>query len=62
MRKYNFTRPLMIIAVAFLVKSLTTSVCLLLGTSEATASNIAFGAMVLAALLVFLKVNPKNKR
>lgn len=61
MRKYNFTRPLMIIAVAFLVKSLTTTVCLLLGSSAETASNIAFGAMVLAALLAFMKLSKPKK-
>ncbi len=63
MRKFNFTRPLLIIAVAFLVKSLTTTVCLFLGASQETAGNIAFAAMMIAALLTFMKLNKsRNKR
>lgn len=61
MRKFNFTRPLLIIAVAFLTRSLTTTVCLLLGASEEAAGNIAFIAMMIAALLTFMKLNRIKK-
>ncbi|WP_373228796.1 hypothetical protein [Cohnella sp.] len=62
MRKFNFARPLLILAVAFLVKSLTTTVCLLLGASQETAGNIAFVAMMIAALLTFMKLNKSRKK
>ncbi|TFE25586.1 hypothetical protein [Cohnella luojiensis] len=63
MRRFNFTRPLLIIAVAILVRSLTTTVCLLLGASQETAGNIAFAAMVVAAIITFTKLNKsRNKR
>jgi hypothetical protein len=62
MRRFNFTRPLLIIAVAVLVRSLTTIACLLLGASQETAGNIAFAAMIIAALLTFMRLNKSRNK
>lgn len=62
MRKFNFTRPLLIIAVALLARSLTTTVCLLFGASEETASNIAFIVMMIAVLITFTRLNRLKKK
>ncbi|GGF98240.1 hypothetical protein [Paenibacillus abyssi] len=57
MRKYNFIRPLLILAVAFLVNSLITTICLAMGASQETASNIAFVAMMIAVVITFIRLN-----
>lgn len=62
MRKFNFTRPLLIIAVAFLARSLTTLICVSLGASQETADNIGFAAMMIAALLTFAKLNKSRNK
>jgi ABC-type cobalamin transport system permease subunit len=63
MRRFNFIRPLLIIAVALLTRSLITSLCLLLGASKETAGNIGFVAMMVAAILIFTRLNKsRNKR
>ncbi|MDR6550823.1 hypothetical protein [Paenibacillus qinlingensis] len=53
MKKYNFIRPIMLIVVALLTKSLVTNLCMLLGMEAESAKSVGFGAMVIAALVVF---------
>lgn len=63
MRKFNFTRPLLILAVAYLANTLTKTICHMLGVAEESASNIALAAMLIAAILTFIKLNkPRNKQ
>ncbi|MFC0215727.1 hypothetical protein ACFFK0_25340 [Paenibacillus chartarius] len=57
MRKFNFSRPLLILAAAFLGNSLGKSISLMLGASIEVADQIAVFTMVLAALLVYLRMN-----
>ncbi|MDF2963763.1 MAG: hypothetical protein K0S39_5498 [Paenibacillus sp.] len=61
MRKYNFIRPLLIIAVAFLVNNIAVNVCLMFGTTKETASNIAFAAMLVAVIITFSRLNRKKR-
>ncbi|QJD86394.1 hypothetical protein [Cohnella herbarum] len=62
MRKFNFTRPLLIIAVALLAKSLGTLVSVSLGATQETAENIGFAVMMIAALLTFSKLNKSRNK
>jgi hypothetical protein len=63
MQKFNIMRPLLILAVAFLAKSLTNFICILLGASVELADNLSFVAMITAAILTYIKLNKaRNKR
>lgn len=62
MRRYNITRPLMIIGVALAARYLTTTICLLFGAEEEVAGNIGFAVMVLAALFTFTRLNKAMKK
>lgn len=62
MRKYNIFRPILLLAVAFFVKTLTTTICLLLGAEQETASNIGFIAMLIAAVLTFQRMNRRANK
>jgi ABC-type cobalamin transport system permease subunit len=63
MQKFNIMRPLLILAVAFLANSLTKFICLLLGASQELAGNLSFIAMMVAAILTYIRMNKsRNKR
>jgi hypothetical protein len=53
MKKYNIIRPILLIVIALLTKSLVTNLCMLLGMESESAKTMGFGAMVVAALVVF---------
>jgi ABC-type cobalamin transport system permease subunit len=62
-QKFNIMRPLLILAVAFLAKSLTNFICILLGASVELAGNLSFVAMMVAAILTYMRMNKtRNKR
>lgn len=56
MRRYNVIRPLMLIITAFLMNSLVTNVCMLLGMEPEPASDVGFAAMVITAIVVYLRM------
>ncbi|MHA6481996.1 hypothetical protein ACX1C1_08835 [Paenibacillus sp. strain BS8-2] len=60
--KYNFIRPIMLIAIAFLVKNLVTSICLMFGMGPESAESVGFMAMIIAALIVYTRIAKKRKR
>jgi hypothetical protein len=63
MRKFNFTRPLLIIAVALFAKTASSTISIMLGASQEAASNISFGVMMIAALFTFSRLNrSRNKK
>ena len=62
MRRYNIWRPIMLLAAAFLAKSLTNTICLLLGTSEQAAADISFAAMIITAFIVFFRFRKQQRR
>ncbi|AZN41436.1 hypothetical protein [Paenibacillus albus] len=53
MKKYSLIRPIMLIAIALLSKSLVTNVCMLLGMEADGAKNMGFIAMIIAGIIVF---------
>ncbi|GGF66874.1 hypothetical protein GCM10010912_09810 [Paenibacillus albidus] len=53
MRGYNIWRPIMLIAVALLTRSLVTNLCILFGMTPDSASSVAVVAMVIAALIMY---------
>jgi len=57
MQRYNFLRPLMILLVAFVANNLATLICGALGVAPETTESIAIGAMVLAALFTYTRLN-----
>ncbi|WP_256758453.1 hypothetical protein [Cohnella sp. WQ 127256] len=62
MRRFNFTRPLLIIGIALLSRILTTQICILFGATPETAENIGFAAMMIAALLTYSQMNKARNR
>lgn len=62
MRKYNFTRPLLILLVAFVANNVAKFLCLSFGADPATTENIAMLAMVLAALLAYMRLTRHRRK
>gem|GEM_PF-1947844 len=63
MRRFNFARPILLLAVAFFVNSLSSFlIVLLFDTSRETASNIAFIIMLIAVILVYRKMMRRNPK
>lgn len=56
MKRYNFYRPLIIIASALLARGLVTTICLLFGMEQEAAGNVGFIAMILTALIVYTQM------
>jgi hypothetical protein len=61
MRGYNIWRPLMLILVALVTRSLVTNLCLMFGMSPNSASTIAVLAMMVVALIMYNRMM-KNRR
>ncbi|MCU6712586.1 hypothetical protein M6D81_28195 [Paenibacillus sp. J5C_2022] len=62
MKRYNFVRPLLLIAVALLVKSLVTNLCIVMGMEPALAENIGFMGMIVAAVVVYSRISRNNRK
>ncbi|HZG87692.1 hypothetical protein [Paenibacillus sp.] len=62
MRKFNFTRPLLILLVAFVANNLAKFICLSFGIDPATTENVAMMAMVLAALLAYMRLTRHRRK
>ncbi|MEO2208258.1 hypothetical protein ABGV42_31655 [Paenibacillus pabuli] len=62
MRRYNFWSPILLIAVALIVRSLVTNLGILFGMSQEAASSIAMIAMVIAALIMFNRMTKARRK
>lgn len=62
MRRYNIWRPLMLIIVALLTRSLVGNLCVLLGMSTDSASNLAMLAMIIAAFVMYNRMNKYRRK
>lgn len=62
MGRYNMMRPLLLIAVALLTKSLVTNLCILLGMAQEPASNLGFIAMIIAAFVVYSRFAKQRRK
>ncbi|MEW4430999.1 hypothetical protein AB1I68_26545 [Paenibacillus pabuli] len=62
MRRYNFWSPILLIAVALIVRSLVTNLGILFGMSQESASSIAMIAMVIAALIMFNRMTKARRK
>lgn len=62
MRRYNFWSPILLIAVALIVRGLVTNLGVLFGMSQEAASNIAIVAMVIAALIMFNRMTKARRK
>lgn len=61
MRGYNVWRPVMLILIALLTKTLVTNLCMLFGITPEASSNVGFIAMMIAALITYNRMS-KNRR
>ncbi|SFB08312.1 hypothetical protein SAMN05216312_103404 [Cohnella sp. OV330] len=62
MKKYNFVRPVLLIVTALLVRSIVTNACLLLGMEAEPASSVGFMAMIVAAFIIFSRMNKRRRK
>ncbi|AIQ44652.1 hypothetical protein R70723_01035 [Paenibacillus sp. FSL R7-0273] len=62
MRKYNIWRPIMLILVVLVTRSVVTTVCLLFGMSEESAGSVAMIGMVIAALVMYNRMMKTTRR
>lgn len=62
MRRYNAWRPIMLIAVALLTKSLFTNLSVVFGLSPESASNVGFIAMMIAALVMYNRMTKHRRK
>lgn len=62
MRKYNIWRPIMLILVVLVTRSLVTTICLLFGMSVESASSIAMIGMIIAALIMYNRMMKTTRR
>ncbi|MGN7764221.1 MULTISPECIES: hypothetical protein [Paenibacillus] len=62
MRGYNIWRPLMLILVALLTRTLVNSVCLMFGMSANSASSVAMIGMIIAALVMYNRMMKQRRK
>ena len=62
MRRYNIWRPIMLIAVALLTRSLVYNLGTLFGMSSNSASNLAIAGMVIAALVMYNRMMNQRRK
>lgn len=60
--RYNLWRPLMLIMIALLTRSLVTNICLAFGMAPDTAGDIGFVAMMIAALVTYNRITKHRRR
>lgn len=60
--RYNIWRPLMLILVALVTRTLVNSVCLMFSMSPDSASSVAMIGMIIAALVMYNRMmKPRRK-
>ncbi|ASA25168.1 hypothetical protein B9T62_33205 [Paenibacillus donghaensis] len=62
MRGYSIWRPLMLIAVALLTRSLVTNLCLMFGMSPDSSANVAMIAMLVAAFVMYNRITKQRRK
>ena len=62
MRGYNVWRPVMLILVALLTNSLVSNLCLLFGLAPESASNVGFIAMMIAAIVMYMRMTKHRRK
>ncbi|WP_151737684.1 hypothetical protein [Paenibacillus tengchongensis] len=60
--RYNIWRPVMLIAVVFLTRSLVMNLSLILGATEGTADSLAMLAAVIAAFVMYYRFTNGRRR
>ncbi|MEK4185558.1 hypothetical protein [Paenibacillus sp. FSL L8-0494] len=62
MRRYNIWRPLMLIIIAVLTKSLVTNLCILFGMQAEAASSMGTLGMVIAGLVMYNRMTNRRRK
>ena len=58
--KYNFIRPLLILAVAFATNAIVSLILIGFGVEQELAGNIAYAAAIVAAVLAFVRIRKRS--
>ncbi|MRN56647.1 hypothetical protein [Paenibacillus monticola] len=62
MRGYNIWRPIMLILVALLTRSLVTNLCVLFGMAPDSASSVAMFAMIIVAFVMYNRMMKRRRK
>jgi hypothetical protein len=62
MRKYNLMRPLIILVAAFATNNLVSFISLMFGATKETADNIGYFAMLVVAILLFMRMRKAQRK
>jgi hypothetical protein len=60
MRNFNLIRPLLIVLVAIFTKNLVEFICIISGFSKEIAENLGYLGMIIAAVVVFVRLNRRR--
>lgn len=61
MRNYNFIRPLLILAVAYLVNNIVTNISVILGATKEMADTLGFLSMFIVVIIMYIRFT-RNRR
>lgn len=62
MRGYNIWRPLMLILVALVTRTLVNTICLLFGMTPESAGSVAMIGMIIAALVMYNRMMKSRRK
>ncbi|GAB6928295.1 hypothetical protein JCM10914A_22780 [Paenibacillus sp. JCM 10914] len=62
MKRYNVWRPIFLLAIALLTKSLVTNLGMLFGMAPEAADNLGFLAMIIAAFVMYFRMTKMRRK
>ncbi|MNC38438.1 hypothetical protein D3C75_870420 [compost metagenome] len=62
MRGYNIWRPLMLILVALVTRTLVNTICLMFGMTPESAGSVAMIGMIIAALIMYNRMMKSRRK
>ncbi|WP_310830976.1 hypothetical protein [Paenibacillus pedocola] len=62
MRGYNIWRPLMLILVALVTRTLVNTICLMFGMTPESAGSVAMIGMIIAALVMYNRMMKSRRK
>lgn len=62
MRNYNFMRPLLILAVAYLVNNIVTIISVILGATKEMADTLGFMSMFIVVIIMYIRFTRNRQK
>ncbi|CAH1219125.1 hypothetical protein PAECIP111892_04668 [Paenibacillus auburnensis] len=62
MRGYNIMRPVMLILVALVTRTLVNTICLMFGMTPESAGSVAMIGMIIAALIMYNRMMKSRRK